>query len=158
MHVSRKGVDFVAGWEGFRSCPYADAVGVLTVGYGTTGAVRDIDGCISEGTARRWLRQDLNHRFLSAIPRAKRMKQQELDALASAAYNLGTGLLTDTTNSSLARRLASSEGNTFDGRCRIYRVELPKWVNAGGRPLPGLVKRRGAEVRLACNGDYSGRP
>jgi GH24 family phage-related lysozyme (muramidase) len=60
--------------------------------------------------------------------------------------------------STLARRLKGPEGKSYKRRKAIYRQELPKWVNAGGRPLPGLVKRRAAEVRLACEGDYSGRP
>lgn len=158
LRVPRKGVAFIAGFEGFRSCPYRDPVGILTVGYGTTEAVRDIDGCISERTARRWLREDLNHRFLPHVPRAHRMHPWELAALASFAYNLGIGAVSDPNNSTLARRLLSAEGKSYRGRKQAYRDEMPKWVNAGGVPLAGLVKRRAAEIRLACNADYSGHP
>lgn len=35
---------------------------------------------------------------------------------------------------------------------------LEKWDRAGGQTLPGLTKRRAAEVQLATKGDYSGAP
>lgn len=162
MKVSRKGARFVAAWEGFRACPYLDAVGVLTVGFGTTEAARDIDGCITERRARRWLRVDLNGPYLAPVRKLSRqadinLRQHEIDALASAVYNLGPGVL-DTEQSTMARRLRSAESRSYEGRCRVYRQELPKWCKADGRELEGLKKRRGAEVRLACHADYSGRP
>lgn len=164
-----KGVRFVAGWEGFARSPcggshdkasaYHDAVGVLTIGYGTTAADRPIpSGCITRAKARRWLRSSLNRKYIPHIPRRWRMRPQEIAALASFAYNLGPGAVGDPAISTLARRLESSEGKTFEKRKRIYREEMPKWVHAGGQVLQGLVKRRAAEVALACNGDYSGRP
>lgn len=159
--VSQKGAEFVGGWEGFRSCPYRDSVGVWTIGYGTTSAERPVNSttpCITKQKAARWLRRSLNKKYGPAVPRRWRMKQQELDALASFAYNLGPGAVSDESFSTLAERLKSNEGKTFEGRKDIYRDELEKWVWAGGRKLDGLVKRRQAEVRLACYGDYSGRP
>jgi GH24 family phage-related lysozyme (muramidase) len=83
------------------------------------------------------------------------MRQRELDALSSFAYNLGVGAVNDPDFSTLARRLMSSEGRTFEARKKIYRQEIPKWVKAGGVTLPGLVRRREAEVRLATRGKYS---
>lgn len=159
--VSHKGVLFVGAWEGFRGCPYQDSVGVWTIGYGTTSADRPVGPatpCISPQTGLEWLRGSLNHKYLPAIPRARRMRQCERDALASFAYNLGPGAVSDPNFSTLARRLASSEGRTYKARKRIYAEEFPKWVNAGGSPLAGLVKRRKAELALATRGDYSGRP
>lgn len=156
--VSRKGARFVGRWEGFRSCPYRDAVGVLTVGYGTTEAERPITGCITKRKARRWLRRSLNRKYLPAVPRRRRMRKRERDALASFAYNLGPGAVSDSDFSTLARRLRSKEGRTYKRRKRIYREEIPKWDRAGGQQLEGLTKRRRAEVRLAVHGDYSGAP
>jgi lysozyme len=163
--VSRKGAKFIAAWEGgcgpTKCCAYRDPVGVLTIGHGTTHATGRSFGpstCISRRKARRWLREDVNKLYLPFIPRRRIMKQQEIDALSSFAYNLGKGAVSDPQYSTLARRLLSQEGGSFDKRKEIYRQEFPKWVNAGGVPLPGLVKRRAAEVRMACQGDYSGRP
>lgn len=159
MKVSRKGAKFVGGWEGFRSCPYRDAVGVWTIGYGETRGVDARTPCISERKARKNLRKALNGAYLAPVRSlGLDLKQHEVDALASAVYNLGPGLLTDTTNSTIARRLRSREGHSYHRRREIYREELPKWANAGGHVLPGLLARRRAEVRLANHADYSGQP
>ena len=155
MKVSRKGVRFVAAFEGFRKCPYKDVVGVWTIGYGTTHGVHKTTPCISKRKARKFLRYDLTHIYLKAVPRAGRMEQCELDALASFAYNLGTGAVSNPAISTLARRLKSNEGKTYERRKRIYREEIPKWNKAGGHTWAGLVRRRKAEVRLACKGKYS---
>ena len=46
-------------------------------------------------------------------------------------------------NSTLVKRLIKGENpNT------VAAQELPKWVYGGGKVLPGLVKRRNAEVKL----------
>lgn len=157
MRVSRKGAKFVAGWEGFSATPYRDAVGVLTIGYGTTSADRPIPSHVSKFTARRWLREALNGAYLNPIRALNlNLRQCEIDALAAAVYNLGPGLLEPSTG--IGSRLRSHEGKTYTRRRRIYAEELPKWDMAGGQHLAGLTKRREAEVRLANHGDYSGRP
>lgn len=47
-------------------------------------------------------------------------------------------------SSTLLKRLNAGENpNT------VAAEELPKWKNAGGVELPGLVRRRAAEVALA---------
>lgn len=47
-------------------------------------------------------------------------------------------------SSSLLKRLnAGEDPNTVIGQ------ELPKWNKGGGKVLPGLVRRRAAEVKLA---------
>ena len=159
MNVSRKGARFVAGWEGFSAKPYRDSVGVLTIGYGTTLADHEIPDRISRRKARRWLREALNGKYLAPIRElGLELRQHEIDALASAAYNLGPGLIADPAFSTLARRLRSGEARTYAGRRRIYREEIPKWDRAGGSQLAGLTARRAAEVRLANHADYSGRP
>jgi lysozyme len=156
--VSDNLVNFVGAWEGKRNCPYQDVVGVWTICYGETEGVNRFTPCKNDRECRRMLRRALNHRYLPYVPRLARMKKQEADAMASFAYNLGRGVVSDPNVSSLARRLKSKEGRTFEGRKNIYRQELPKWVYAGGQKLEGLVKRRAAEVRIAVHGDYSGRP
>ena len=159
--VSDKGARFVGRFEGFRSCAYRDSVGTWTIGFGTTSAVRPVGPgtpCISEATGRKWLKRALNKLYLPHVPRIRRLKRRERDALASFAYNLGPRAVNDPSYSTLARRLRSPEGKSYEKRKRIYREELPKWNKAGGVSLPGLTKRRAAEVRLACEGDYSSRP
>jgi lysozyme len=152
--VSRKGVRFVAGWEGFRPCPYRDAVGVWTIGYGETQGIGPNTPCISKRKARRMMRRRLNRDYARPAWRMiqPRLRRRERDALASFAYNVGLG---NVQNSTLRRRLNGPEGRRYRTRKRVWREELPRWTNNG---LAGLVKRRAAEVRMAVRGDYSGRP
>lgn len=156
--VTLQGSHFTARWEGFRSCPYRDPVGVWTRGFGETKNITQNSRCVTRREARADLLDRLRHDFAVYIPWRRRMRRWEIDALADAAYNLGPGVVSDPDFSTLARRLISREGSTYRKRKRIYRQELPKWVYAGGVRYEGLVKRRAAEVRLACRGDYSGRP
>jgi len=159
--VSKKGTNFVAGWEGFLSCPYLDKIAdppVWTIGYGETKGVGPNTDCISKEDAKKNLKKRLTNDFLAAVPRKNKMKQHERDAMASFAYNCGVGAVSDPDYSTLARRLKSNEGKKFEKRKNIYRDELKRWDKAGGQTVEGLTKRRKAETELACKGDYSGRP
>ena len=62
----------------------------------------------------------------------------ELAALYDFAWNLGVGALAGSTMLRLF--------NAGDSR---WTDEFPKWVYAGGRKLPGLVKRRALERAVA---------
>lgn len=62
-------------------------------------------------------------------------------AIVSWSFNVGCGAAED---SSLIKRINAGEDvNT------VYAEELPKWVHGGGAVLPGLVRRRKAELALA---------
>lgn len=153
--ASDRGVAFVAGWEGFRSCPYRDAVGVWTIGYGETQGIGPNTPCWTEPYARKRMETRLNRDYLNPAVNSIRhhnLKQREKDAIGSFTYNVGLG---NWTASTLRERLNSKRGRFYAYRKRVYRQELPRWTNGG---LAGLVKRRAAEVRMACEGDYSGRP
>jgi lysozyme len=63
---------------------------------------------------------------------------ERLAALIDFAFNLGAGALKTST---LRRRVNA-------GAWDAVPTELRKWVLAGGRRLPGLVRRREAEVEL----------
>lgn len=62
----------------------------------------------------------------------------KLCAIADFAYNLGLGRL----RASTLRRRVNEED--WAGAA----AELAKWVNGGGRKLPGLVKRRAVEAAI----------
>lgn len=158
MKASRRGARFVARHEGFLPEPYAapfDPPGVVTQGFGTTSLERPeikLGGPrVSKRKARRWLRDSLDDK--APLLRGLELRQQEIDALLSGAYNLGPGYLTPE-SSTLMRRLLSAEGRTFAGRQAIYRTEIPRWSKADGVVLDGLRRRRDDEVRLACEGVY----
>jgi GH24 family phage-related lysozyme (muramidase) len=157
--VSAKGRRFVEEHEGLRLRPYKahPSETYWTVGYGHYGPDVRPGRTYTLTECRAFLRGDLKEVVLAvqeALMGNRNIKQQEIDALASLGYNLGSGVLTDFNFSTLAARLMSSEGRYFNARCRIYRMEFPKWVKAGNVVLPGLVERRADEVRLACRGIY----
>ena len=60
------------------------------------------------------------------------------DALASFTFNLGEGALAAST----LRRLVNA------GRLEEAAPQFDRWVFAGARKLPGLVRRRAAERAL----------
>ena len=62
-------------------------------------------------------------------------------ALVSWAFNVGTG---NEKSSTLIKRL-----NAGEDELTVIKEELPKWNKAGGNTLPGLTRRRAAEVELA---------
>ena len=64
MHISDNGLDLIKQFEGFRSAPYLDPVGIPTIGYGATyypggRRVRMTDTPISEPFASDMLRHQV---------------------------------------------------------------------------------------------------
>jgi lysozyme len=64
--------------------------------------------------------------------------QGRFDALVCLAYNIGLGNLQRSTI-----RMRANRGD-WEGAAEAFRV----WVKGGGKVLPGLVKRREAEIAL----------
>jgi lysozyme len=73
------------------------------------------------------------------------LTQYEFDALVSLTHNIGPGAYC---RSTIAKKV---DRNDYEGAA----AEFPRWVYAGNRVLPGLVKRRGCEAQLFRSGDYS---
>jgi lysozyme len=65
-------------------------------------------------------------------------KQGAFDALVSISFNFGLGNLQRSTI-----RMKANRGD-WEGAAEAFRV----WVKGGGKILPGLVKRREAEIAL----------
>lgn len=140
MRVSKNGVDLVAAFEGFRSCPYRDAVGVWTIGYGETKNIGPGTKCWSKTQAREALARRLTNDFGAAVDRVVKvpLNQNQFDALTSLAYNIGTGGFASST---VVRRL-----NAKDYRGAADAILM--WDKAGGRRLLGLTLRRRRERAL----------
>lgn len=76
------------------------------------------------------------------------LNANQYGALVSWAFNVGNG---NVKTSTLISRL-----NAGEDEATVIREELPKWNKAGGNTLPGLVRRRAAEVSLAQTGTSVG--
>ena len=145
MKISDTGLEIIKKFEGFRGHPYRDVVGVCTIGYGTTHyedgrPVRCSDVPISKERATEIMRHEIDHHYGNAVDHyvGRHTTQAQFDALVSFAYNLGVGALK---KSSLLRH---HNARNHDRAANEFR----KWVHAGGRTLPGLVRRRQMEKDL----------
>jgi GH24 family phage-related lysozyme (muramidase) len=143
-------VGVVGELEGYVAEPYWD-VTRWAHGHGT--ACEENSPPISRKEARQQLRHELNE-VVPYIPRVERLKQQEVDALASLGYNLGPRVLVDEEFSTLARRLKSPEGREFEDRRDIWHDEIRRWCSPGTIFESGLLRRRMIETKIARNGDY----
>jgi GH24 family phage-related lysozyme (muramidase) len=143
MKTSEAGLTLIKEFEGLRLRAYKCPAGVWTIGYGHTSAagapkvVPDLK--ISEAQAERMLRDDLTIYEASVRGMVSvELAQGQFDALVSFAYNCGVGALA---RSTLLKRVNSA---AFDQ----VPAEFMKWTKAGGKDLPGLLRRRRAEVKL----------
>lgn len=133
MKASKNCIELIKKFEGCKLKAYKDAAGVLTIGYGHTKNVKATD-VITQSEADAFLVSDLE-RFEANVNSYKMysFNQNEFDALVSFAFNMG-----------------SIRGLTNNGKRTKYQIaqKIQAYVNAGGKKLNGLVKRRKAEYDL----------
>jgi lysozyme len=152
MKLTREGIALIKRFEGFRGRAYRDAVGVWTIGYGHTSMAGPPEVkpgmAIDRAEAAAILDRDVAM-FAEGVRRliARPLSDPQFSALVSFAYNVGLG------NFRKSSVLAAVNAGSPDAVAR--RLQL--WVKAGGRTLPGLVKRRAAEAALFA-GDDRGEP
>lgn len=131
-------------FEGFRSKPYICPAGYPTQGYGTvfkpdgTRVTMD-DPPITKQLAEDWLIQELRNNYIAGVLKASPILiayPEALGAIGDFAYNLGVPRY----RSSTIRRKINA------GDWAAAKEQLMRWTKAGGRELPGLVRRRKAEA------------
>ena len=138
MKTSNKGIDLIKRHEGLELKAYLDAAGVWTIGYGHTGGVKSGD-VISDRQAEELLQADLATAERAVSVQRLRLNQNQFDALVSFVYNVGAG------NFNRSTLLRYARVNVNDTR---IRQEFSRWIYAGKKILPGLVKRRREEAAL----------
>jgi lysozyme len=134
-----QGLGLTEGFEGCRLVAYKDVAGVWTIGYGHTGADVVEGLVITQAQAVSLLVSDVaaavacvNHAVVVPIT------QDEFDALVDFTFNAGRGAFLQST---LLRDLNA-------GDLQSAAAQFGLWVNAGGKPVSGLVRRREAEKEL----------
>lgn len=142
MTTSKKGITMIKFFEGFRNKAYYDAVGVLTIGYGTTAGVTK-NMVITESQGEMMLQADVK-KFEAAVMRNVKvaLNQDQFDALVCFVYNLGEGNFKSSTLLKLLNQ----------GRYDLVPDQFMRWNKAGGKVLNGLTKRRQAEATLFATG------
>lgn len=138
MKISEKGLSLIKESEGLRQKAYLDSVGVPTIGFGHTKGVK-LGQEITYSQAVEYLKEDLREAEQAVLRLVKvQLSQGQFDALVSFVFNLGAGAFAKST---LLKKLNARD---YSGAAN----EFGKWVNAGGRPLKGLITRREGERRL----------
>lgn len=139
MRTSDEGIALIKFYEGLRLKTYLCSAGVLTIGYGHTGPDVRAGMTISEQEADDLLRKDLK-RFEDGVESLVKvdLAEDEFSALVAFAFNVGLGNLKSST---LLRLLNNGD---YSGAA----AQFGRWAKAGGKTLPGLVKRRESESRM----------
>jgi lysozyme len=136
--VSDTLVDLVKRFEGCRLTPYFCSAGVLTIGYGATGVGVYPNESWTQEQAEERLKRDLERFSEGVLYLCPNLENNRLNAVISFAFNCGLGNLKAST---LRKKCNAGD---YAGAQR----EFGKWINAAGKPVKGLVRRRAAEAAL----------
>lgn len=140
MKLSKAGAQLIESFEGFVPHPYKDAVGVWTIGYGSTKGVNAHTPAVTRAQAEARLKSEVDATYGAAINALKLpLNQNQFDALVSFVYNVGPGGVSSSTQ--VGKHL----------RAHAWKAAadaLLAWDKAGGKPLAGLTRRRHTERAL----------
>lgn len=165
MKLSKAGEDLMHKYEGFRSRPYLCPAHIWTIGYGhvlyqdqirlpvirvegkNTPMIRK-EMPLKPEDNRVWTKAEIDKLFRDDVGAFERGvlrlvpgvvgRQGSFDALVSISFNFGLGNLQRSTI-----RMKANRGD-WEGAADAFRA----WTKGGGKVLPGLVKRREAEIAL----------
>ena len=149
MKASKKGLDIIKKYEGFRNAPYLCPANVPTIGFGSTfyedgSSVTLEDEPITRARAVELLKnvlnkyeEELNYSVTSVI------NQNQFDALVSFVYNVGT---VNFFTSTLLKRV-NNNPNDKDIAYQFKRWNKAR-VNGTLTVLKGLKRRRNEEAYL----------
>jgi lysozyme len=165
VKLSKAGEDLMHKYEGFRSRPYLCPAHIWTIGYGHVLYQEQIrlpvvrvegkdmpmirkEMPLKPEDNRVWTKTEIDELFRTDVGTFERGvlrlvpgvvgRQGSFDALVSISYNFGLGNLQRSTI-----RMRANRGD-WEGAAEAFRV----WTKGGGKVLPGLVKRREAEIAL----------
>lgn len=138
MKTGINGFNLIKEFEGLRLHTYKCPADRWTIGYGHT-ANASANDVITEAQAISLLYQDVakSERAVNQYVRVP-LTQNQFDALVSFVFNLGVG---NFRTSTLLKKLNAGD---YDDAAK----EFGRWIHAGGKALPGLVRRREAERAL----------
>jgi len=165
MKLSKAGSDLMHRYEGFRSRPYLCPAHIWTIGYGHVLYQEQIrlpmvrteekpanmirkEFPLKQEDNRVWTKQEIEELFAQDVATFERgvlrlvpssaSSQGRFDALVSISFNFGLGNLQRSTI-----RMRANRGD-HTGAAEAFIM----WTKAGGKELPGLVRRRKEEMAL----------
>jgi lysozyme len=165
VKLSKAGADLMHRYEGCRNKPYLCPAHIWTIGYGhvlyqeqiklpmvrvegkTVPMIRK-EMPLKPEDSRVWSKEEIEKLFADDVASFERGvlrlvpgvvgRQGAFDALVSISFNFGLGNLQRSTI-----RMKANRGD-WEGAADAFRA----WTKGGGKVLPGLVKRREAEIAL----------
>ena len=165
MKLSKAGADLMHRYEGCRNKPYLCPAHIWTIGYGHVLYQEQIrlpmvrvegkdipmirkEFPLKPEDNRVWSKEEIEELFATDVASFERGvlrlvpgvvgRQGSFDALVSISFNFGLGNLQRSTI-----RMKANRGD-WEGAADAFRA----WTKGGGKVLPGLVKRREAEIAL----------
>lgn len=144
--INAAGLELIKTFEGLKLNSYKDIVGVWTIGYGHTKTAGP-GQTITKAQAENLLRQDVSRfeDYVNRLPGADKLNENQFAALVSLAFNVGSFGET--------LKAAIKAGD----KTKIVET-LQRYKFAGGKEVPGLVRRRKAEAALFNSGDEKKKP
>lgn len=141
-HITARGLELIKSFEGFSTVIYLDSAGLPTIGYGhliKTNETELFKAGITKSKAEKLLKADviIAERAVLRLITAP-LNNNQFDALVSFTFNLGSGALQRSTLRAKVNRTEHEQ----------VPLEFLHWVYAGGRKIPGLVRRRKVEAEL----------
>jgi len=136
--INAAGLALIKEFEGCRLDAYKDAVGIWTIGYGSTGPHVHPGDHITPQEAESLLQADLE-RFEQAVDQAAPgATANQFAAMVALSFNIGISALLRSTV------LREHKAGHHEAAAQAFLM----WSKAGGRTLAGLVRRREAEANL----------
>lgn len=143
VRTNERGLELIGNAEGCRRDPYVCPAAVLTDGIGNThgvkAGVRKTDAQIATDWERNILEAE---RCVNSYGNGRKLSDNTFSAVTSITFNVGCGAMQKSTMFQLLRQ----------GQVLQACDQFPRWVYGGGKVLPGLVTRRGAEKQLCLDG------
>jgi len=165
VKLSKAGADLMHRFEGCRNKPYLCPAHIWTIGYGHVLYQEQIklpmvrvegkaipmirkEMPLKPEDSRVWSKEEIEKLFADDVASFERGvlrlvpgvvgRQGAFDALVSISFNFGLGNLQRSTI-----RMKANRGD-WEGAAQAFMA----WTKGGGKVLPGLVKRREAEIAL----------
>jgi lysozyme len=165
VKLSKAGADLMHRFEGCRNKPYLCPAHIWTIGYGHVLYQEQIklpmvrvegkeipmirkEYPLKPEDNRVWSKEEIEKLFADDVASFERGvlrlvpgvvgRQGAFDALVSISFNFGLGNLQRSTI-----RMKANRGD-WEGAAQAFMA----WTKGGGKVLPGLVKRREAEIAL----------
>ena len=145
MKLNKEGYDLIKLFEGLRLKPYLCSAKVPSIGFGATfyennKKVLMSDPAITKQRAEELLQLSADRFARKVVNLVKKpITQNQLNALTSFAYNLGSGALASST---LLKKVNVNPNDV------TIRNEFLRWNKANGVALKGLTNRRIKEADL----------